>query len=490
MNEKKIYLVYPKKIGTIAPEIYGHFTEHIGGVFYDGLWVGKDSKIPNINGFRKDIIEKLKKIKAPVLRWPGGCFAETYDWRDGIGKDRPTRPNWWTKWDGRYESNEVGTHEFMDLCELVGAKPYFAANITSVTPKHILDWMDYCMSPKGSTTLAKEREANGHPEPFDIPFWGVGNENWGGGGNMTEEFYANEFRRLNMVMKNSFPGREYIICGSDGEDYAWTDGVMRGVKTAHYKPELQGYAMHYYTSCGADKENDNPVDFGEQGWNRIVKRAANIENVIKRNWNIIKGHGLVSEPKLIVDEWGCWHREKSGPTKGYNLFEQQSTMRDAAVAALTLNIFNNHCDKVRMANVAQLCNNLHALFLAGGENCITTPTYHVFDMYKQHQGAQCVETIVTDNENVESSVSVSASLKDGKTFITLANLSFVDDASVTLEAFGGEIPKKAKGVMLYRENPCAHNTFENPEAVTPVEVDIELTKALTVPKTGILAIEF
>lgn len=180
MNEKKIYLVYPKKIGTIAPEIYGHFAEHIGGVYYDGLWVGKNSDVPNINGFRKEIVEKLRHIKAPVIRWPGGCFAETYNWRDGIGKDRPTRINWWTKWDGRYESNEVGTHEFMDLCELVGAKPYFAANITSVTPQHILEWMDYCMSPEGTTTLAKERAENGHPEPFDIPFWGVGNENWGG----------------------------------------------------------------------------------------------------------------------------------------------------------------------------------------------------------------------------------------------------------------------------------------------------------------------
>ena len=177
MNSKKIYLIYPKKLGTIAPEIYGHFSENIGGVFYDGLWVGKNSDIPNVKGFRKAIIDKLIQIKAPVIRWPGGCFAETYNWRDGIGENRPTRINWWNKWDGRYESNEVGTHEFMDLCETVGAKPYFAANITSVPAQHILEWMDYCMSPEGTTTLAKERAANGHPKPFDIPFWGVGNEN-------------------------------------------------------------------------------------------------------------------------------------------------------------------------------------------------------------------------------------------------------------------------------------------------------------------------
>ena len=174
---KKVYLMYPQKKGTIAPEIYGHFTEHIGGVIYDGIWVGKDSDIPNIKGFRKEIIDKLRAINAPVIRWPGGCFAETYDWRDGIGKERPARINWWRNHDDRYESNEVGTHEFMDFCEAVGAKAYFAANLTSVQPLHIRDWMDYCMSPKGATTLALEREKNGHPEPFDIPYWGVGNEN-------------------------------------------------------------------------------------------------------------------------------------------------------------------------------------------------------------------------------------------------------------------------------------------------------------------------
>lgn len=490
MNEKKIYLVYPKKIGTIAPEIYGHFAEHIGGVFYDGLWVGKDSKIPNIKGFRKEIIEKLKKINAPVIRWPGGCFAETYDWRDGIGENRPTRINWWTKWDGRYESNEVGTHEFMDLCELVGAKPYFAANITTVTPLHIQQWMDYCMSPKGTTTLAKEREANGHPEPFDIPFWGVGNENWGGGGNMTEEFYANEFRRLDMIMKTAFPGKEYIICGSDGRDFAWTDGVMRAVKTAHYKPELQGYAMHYYTGLGADKMNDDPTNFGENGWYQLLKKAADIETVIKRNWNIIKGHGLVCEPKLIVDEWGCWHRDGSGPSKGYNLFEQQSTMRDAVVSALTLNIFNNHCDKVRMANVAQLCNNLHCLFLAGGENCITTPTYHVFDMFKSHQNGQCIETIVENNDEFEKSVSVSASVKDGKTTVTLANMSCEENVDISFECLGFTLPDNAKGMLLYNENMCAHNTFEMPDNVTPVEIELDLTKPVVLPKTAVLMLEF
>ena len=189
---KKLYLMYPQKKGKIAPEVYGHFTEHIGGVFYDGLWVGKDSEIPNVKGFRKEIIDKLRAIKAPVVRWPGGCYAEVYDWRDGIGEERPSRISWWTTWDNRYEPNTVGTHEFMDFCEAVGAAAYIASNLTSVTPLHARNWMDYCLSPRGTTALAKEREKNGHPEPFNVPFWGVGNENWGGGGNMEPEYYAME----------------------------------------------------------------------------------------------------------------------------------------------------------------------------------------------------------------------------------------------------------------------------------------------------------
>jgi len=478
---KKIYLMYPQKKGTIAPEIYGHFTEHIGRVIYDGIWVGKDSDIPNIKGFRKEIVEKLRAINAPVIRWPGGCYAEVYDWRDGIGEDRPVRRNWWDYEDKRYETNEVGTHEFMDFCEAVGADAYFAANLTTVTPMHIRNWMDYCLSPKGSTTLAKEREQNGHTEPFPIPYWGVGNENWGGGGNMTPDYYANEFRRFSTIMQNVGQKVELYACGTNAEDYDWADGLMRNVRNSEKR--MNGFAMHYYCGSAGD-----PVAFTVDEWNKQISQAERMEYIILRNWNIICGYNMEEYAKLVVDEWGCWHPNGSGPSKGYNLFEQQSTVRDGVVAALTLNIFNNHCDKVRMANCAQLVNNLHALFLSGGDKCITTPTYHVFDMYKEHQGGEAITATVTDNDNLESSISVSASVKNGRTLVTIANLSCTEDAEISLEAVGETLPSNAEAILLYNEDMHAHNTFENPDCVKPEKIDINISKPFILPKTGIISI--
>lgn len=480
---KKVYLMYPQKKGTIAPEIYGHFTEHIGGVIYDGIWVGRDSSVPNINGFRKEIVQKLRAIKAPVIRWPGGCFAEVYDWRDGIGENRPTRISWWTYLDKKYESNEVGTHEFMEFCDAVGAAAYFAANLTGMTPLHIRNWMDYCLSPQGTTDLAKEREKNGHPEPFNIPYWGVGNENWGDGGDMTPEFYANECRRYLALMHNAFTDAQLFICGQNGHEYSWTDGVLRNLQNS--RRAMNGYAMHYYCGSAGD-----PLGFTSDEWNKQLRQAAEIEDIINRNWHIICGYGMQNEARLVIDEWGCWQPEGSGPSKGRNLWEQQSTVRDAVVTAMTLNIFNNHCDKILMANVAQLVNNLHALFLADGEHCITTPTYHVFDMFKEHQGAEAIEVTVTDNDEFDRSISVSASVKDGKTLITIANISCTEDAEFILEGVGADIPKTAETVLLYNDDMHAHNTFDAPDTVHPYKIQIDTTKPITIPKTAILAIRF
>lgn len=486
---EKLYIVYPEEIGQINPNIYGHFAEHIGGVFYDGLWVGKDSKVENINGFRKEIIDKLKKINPPIIRWPGGCFAETYDWKDGIGEDRPTRINWWTNTDNRYESNQVGTHEFVELCELVGAEPYFAANITSTTPLEIRDWIDYCTSPKDSTTLAKLREKNGRPEPFNVKYWGIGNENWGGGGNMTPKTYAHEYRKYAIIAKNAYLNSILIACGPNDVNYNWTQEFMDVFQSS--SKAMNGFSLHYYTSV---ENADDPTNFSKDEWYKMIGKSLKIEEIIERHYSIIKGYGMEDYAKLVVDEWGCWHPSGSGPSKGYNLYEQQSTIRDAMVSAATLNIFNNHCDKVMMANVAQLANNLHCLFLASGENCIATPTYHVFDMYKEHQGAKAVKTIC-DSKNVGSGefdvpqISVSASQKDGYTTLTIANLSADEDANITLEPVGQNLCGEATATVLTHDNYHAHNTFESPENVTPYSEEVDILSTITIKKASIVSIK-
>ena len=457
--------------GVIAPEIYGHFCEHLGGVFYDGLWVGPDSPIENIHGFRKALVDSFRKICPPVLRWPGGCFAETYDWRDGIGprEKRPRRLNWWYNNDGRVESNQVGTHEFIDLCRLVGAQPYFAANMTSVTPLHIRDWMEYCNMPAHETTLADERAQNGDEQPFGVRYWGIGNENWGGGGNMTAEMCAREFMRCATVCR-SVPGQKALVaCGANGHDVAWTREMMRTMHAKGCLPEA--LSVHYY--CGTA---GTPQEFTESQWYELLRKADFMRRIVDDHRAAMDEFDPERQVSLFVDEWGCWHQEGTGPSKGQNLFEQQSNLRDAVVAALTLNLFNNRCDVVGMSNVAQLCNNLHTLYLASGEHFLETPTYFVYDLFKAHQGARQLETLVDcgcagpdDGEAPLCQVSASASqAQDGSVTLTLANLSVTDSADVRLDALGGALTGTAEISTLCAADPHTCNTFENPHAVRPV----------------------
>ena len=488
---KKVSVIIPEKLGTISPEIYGHFSEHIGGVFYGGLWVGKNSDIPNIKGFRKDAIEALKKINPPVLRWPGGCFAEIYDWRDGIGENRPIRTNWWTAHDGRYETNEVGTHEFFDLCELIGAKAYLAVNVTSITPLQARDWLDYCLSPKGTTSLALEREANGHPEPFDIDFIGIGNENWGDGGNMTADYYALEYRRFATVLKNVCKSAKknpiFVAGGANGPSYDWTHGLCNNLKDARSTPK-EAMSLHYYCSYGGSC--GEAVNYNTEQWYKQLVDAEKMQEIVERHYAVTKGYGMEgSLGKLVVDEWGCWHPEGSGPSKGYNLFEQQSTMREAVVAALTFNIFNNNCDKVRMANIAQVCNNIQSLLLAGDGYCYTTPTYHVFDMMKEHQGGTAVRTLVTENKDVKTRVSVSASEKNGYLTVTLANYSCEKEAKLKLELLGGS-GKCVSATVLCSEKMNDHNTADEPNKVVPKQLEVDIKKTVTMPKASVMTLKF
>ena len=470
----KIYLILPEKLGRINPDICGVFAEHIGGVIYDGIYVGEDSEIENIHGFRKFIIDKLRAANVPLIRWPGGCFAEIYDWRDGIGDraKRPKRVSWWTYEDGKYESNLVGTDEFLDFCGLCGAKPYIAANLTTMSPLASRDWVDYVNSPEGTTTMAKLRAENGHPAPYDVKLWGVGNENWGGGGNMTPKYYTNEYRRFATIMDNTSRGLELMACGANASDYEWTRKLLEGI-SEHGAP-MHGMAVHYY--CGSAGET---IGFSTDEWKQLMTQAGKMQEIIDRHWGVVKSYGMEDRAKLCIDEWGCWHCDKGGLATKDHLFEQQSTIRDAVVTALTFNIFNNNCEKIRLAAVAQLVNNLHTLFLSLGEDCVATPTYHVFDMYKEHQGGEAFRAIGNDD------ISVSASEKNGEVTITLANLSPEKDCELDLAAVGFKLGEGSV-TLLHDDDLHAHNTFANPERVKTIEKP--LSGCLELPRGSVATV--
>ncbi len=494
-RQAEVVLNFKKSKGIIDPKLYGHFSEHIGGVFYDGLWVGEDGKVPNIRGFRKALVESFQRIAPPVLRWPGGCFAETYDWRDGIGPrgQRPLRANWWYSHDHRLEPNAVGTHEFMDFCRMVGAEPYVAANMTSLTPLDIRNWMEYCNFPAGSTTLAKQRGENGDPEPFNVKYWGIGNENWGGGGQMTPEENIWEFKRYSTICNSLDKGQyHFIMCGANGHDVEWTRRIMKEWASSRWhEAPVWGMSVHYY--CGTAGW---PQDFTEDQWYQQLFQADFMRRIVDDHRAAMDEFDPERKIKLVVDEWGCWHKDGSGPSKGYNLFEQQSSMRDAMVAAMTLNLFNNRCDVVGMANVAQLCNNLHSLYLAGGEHFVETPNYHVFDMFQGHKGGRQIDTS-TDALYLEregfaplQTLSVSASEKDGAVTLTIANLDMSQAQEVKLIPVGKKLGSKADMITLRHDDVHACNTFEDPFAVVPSHTEIAFEKeaCVTVPAAGIVAL--
>ena len=483
---EKVHIVLPEAVGTISPRLYGAFFEHLGSVVYDGIYCGEDSKAENIRGFRKTIIDALKKAEVSVLRWPGGCFAESYDWKDGIGpkEQRPVRVNWWTKFDGRYEPNLVGTDEFLDFTALCGAEPYIAANITSTTPLNIRDWVDYCNSPAGTTTMAKLREENGHKEPYNVKLWGVGNENFGGGGNMTPQYYAWEFRRFSELICNVTPDVEMVACGCGArrDDYPWHREVLDNFATTRSpRKTVAGMALHYYTN---DPENcPDPVKFGVKEWNHLIGIAAGIEEAIVRLWGMAMGSKQENIGKLVVDEWGTWYNPSD--MNHDHLWRQESIQLDAAVAGLTLNVFNNHCDKILLATIAQLCNCDQALFLAEGEKCILTPTYHVFEMYKGHQNGESVRSLFNREK-----ISVSASVKDGLLTATVVNLSAEEDAEICLDPLGGSFAGDALVRILGNGDILARNTFDDPHALEPVDSTVkDFDGRLTLPRGAVASVQ-
>jgi len=486
-----------EKIGHINPELQGHFSEHLGRCIYEGVYVGENNdKIPHVNGMRSDVVEALREIRIPVLRWPGGCFADEYHWRDGIGPKESRKKMVNTNWGGVVEDNSFGTHEYMELCRQLGCKTYVNGNVGSGTVQEMSEWVEY-MTFEGVSPMADLRAANGSKDPWRVDYFGVGNENWGCGGNMTPEYYANLYRRYQTYVRIYDPKKPIakICCGSDGTDMEWPDKVMEICfrSQAQYHGFMDGISLHYYTLPGDWDHKGSATDFDEKDWYRTLAKSLIIEERIAVNEAIMDKHDKDGKVGLIVDEWGSWYDVEPGTNLGF--LYQQNTVRDALIAGLNLNIFNKHCRRVKMANIAQLVNVLQAVILTEGEKMVKTPTYHVFDMYKHHQDAELVRShIDTDRIGIEDewkvpAVQESVSLaKDGKLHITICNLSVDEDREIeasiqdsTVKAVSGEIV----GGEIH-----AHNTFDEPENVVKRSFDGAKAEGgnirFTVPKSSVL----
>jgi alpha-N-arabinofuranosidase len=492
--EARIEVLLGEPIGTISPDIYGHFVEHLGGVVYDGIWVGEGSKIPNIGGIRSALIENMKRIKAPVIRWPGGCFADSYNWRDGIGprSQRPRRTNFWVdapEWreaptgPWKFETNEFGTNEFMRFCQLSGAKPYVAANLRSLSAKDTYEWVEYCNSPAGSTSLADIRAAGGDREPFKVRFWGIGNESWGCGGNFTPEEYAMEYRRFIAWIPRYGVNLAFIGSGPNGGDLEWTRRFFTKLveKGQGQLGSLYGWGLHNYTwNLSKGQSNDwfsakgDASNFGVEDWYELFRQGDTMESLIKSQWDAMGQIDRQHRVKLIVDEWGAWYKPgtEAHPT---HLLGQASTLRDALLSGLTLDTFNRHADKVVMGNVAQLINCLHSLFIAHEDRFIVTPTFHVFEMYSAHQGGTAVRTVFsapTVNYTRMGKpasfwgVAGSASLHDKELIVTAVNPHASEPKEADIVVRGATV-QSARSRVLTANDIHAHNSFENPRALEP-----------------------
>jgi alpha-N-arabinofuranosidase len=463
----KIILNTDIKRGKIDKNIYGNFAEHLGRCIYEGFWVGKNSEIPNINGIRKDVVEALKELKLPVLRWPGGCFADEYHWKDGIGKpeERPKMVN--VHWGGVVENNHFGTHEFFELCELLGAEPYICGNVGSGTVQEMREWIEY-MTFDGESPMSKLREANGRKEPWKLKYFGVGNENWGCGGNMRPEYYADLYRRYSAYVRNFGDNKVYkIACGPNSDDYTWTEVLMR--EAGRF---MNALTLHYYTVPGDSWEKKgSATDFNEYEWFQTLKKTLRMEELITKHSTIMDKYDPNKQVALIVDEWGTWYDVEPGTNPGF--LYQQNTMRDALVAAINFNIFHEHCDRVKMANIAQAINVLQAVILTEGSKMVLTTTYHVFNMYKVHHDAELLSLNIKSSEYTYGEdripqVSATASVdKEGVIHISLCNLNPKESTVIECE-FRGEAKSKVSGTVLTAEEMNAHNTFKSPERVAPV----------------------
>jgi alpha-L-arabinofuranosidase len=500
--------INPSQAGPqISPHIYGHFIEHLGGVIYDGIWVGRNSKIPNVDGIRKQFVDDMKRIGAPNLRWPGGCFADGYHWRDGIGAagKRPRTYNYWENRmpEGRHavESNQFGIHEFMQLCRLVGAEPYLAANVGSGNPQEFHDWVSYCNAPVGTLSLADERAANGAREPFNVKYWGVGNESWGCGGNMSGGEYATEYRKY--ISQVPVYLRPYFVAtgprghSADG-DRGWTEGFFGGLQNVRgLGVRVDGFALHYYTDFRQTAEDG--AKFDEKGWYAVLYKGVHIENIINAHWAIMGKYDPEHRTKFVIDEWGNWYRGGTELGPEY-ILSQTSTLRDALHTAMTFDIFNRHADKIDMANVAQTINCLHSLFAAVGDKYTRTPSYYAFEMYRPHMGGRFVPAKIDIPEMtvplLEGSarwpgLSGSASVRDKSLTVTLTNPSLAESLVTRIRLSGGARLREARATVLTHPDMHATNTFEKPNEVGLTDLAVQQsgdTATITIPKQAVVAL--
>jgi alpha-N-arabinofuranosidase len=452
--------------GTINRNIYGQFAEHLGRLIYGGLWVGEDSPIPNTRGLRNDVIAALKELHIPVIRWPGGCFSDEYHWRDGIGPrdKRPHRPN--ASWGG-VDTNAFGTHEFMDLCELLGADPYINGNLGSGTPQEMMEWIEY-MTSNSDSALANLRRQNGRDKPWKVPYFAVGNESWGCGGEMRPEYYADEYRRYATFIKN-YSGNhiQKLAVGPHDDYYNWTEVLM-----SQAARHMNGLSLHYYTLPTGDwSHKGSATQFDEKEWHSTLVRALRIQEFIEKHSAIMDKYDPQKRVGLMVDEWGTWY--DPAPGKDMGALYQQNSLRDAVVAGINLNIFNNHSDRVQMANIAQMVNVLQAMILTDKEKMVLTPTYYIFEMYKVHQGATLIPVELNSPEyrfGQASILSLNASASRdsaGRLHLSIVNLDPNHAAQVSAKIMGAKV-RNIMGRVLTAPAMNTMNTFEQPDAVKPV----------------------
>ena len=492
--ESRVEILLNEPIGAIDPNLYSHFVEHLGGVVYDGIWVGEKSKIPNYGGIRKALVDNLAKLKPGVIRYPGGCFADQYDWHDGVGArdKRPTRVNFWADTNykapdaykqlnsgpQKYEPNWFGTDEFVRFCNLVGARPYLAANVRSRDVRVFQEWLEYCNAPAGLTTLSNQRSANGSPDPYDVTFWGIGNESWGCGGDFLPEEYAEEFRKFTAWLPSYGLKLQLIGSGPNGGDTAWTRRFFSKLteKGMGQLNKLYGWALHYYSGTTG---KGNAAEFNENEWYELISRSDRMESLIKEHWQVMGETDREHRIKLIVDEWGAWHLQDPDMPPAY-LYAYAGTMRDALISGLNLDTFQRNADKVAMANPAQLINTIHSLFLAYEDKFIVTPNYHVFEMYMPHAGATAVRTefispqvtftrLDAARKEVPAnfwSLNGSASIKAKTVTLTAVNSDVRNTHEAEINISGARIVS-ANARVLSSSDMHVRNTFENPHGLEP-----------------------